>query len=182
MSVLYFCRTYYSIQAYHLLYCTTNPKYEFFCCITTIFCKETKSLAFNRCRCCLPALCLRLIPYISVNQCFFAVQVSYVLIVQPPEEKDKTDGAGMNVYDFDADGDVDFVDSDGDDDDKAKMKPPAKRSQMVKNAHPTVSFQMWERQVTLNQRCHNNKYIVSIHNVTTHNRLNCETQCNIISL
>lgn len=58
-------------------------------------------------------------------------QVSYVLIVQPPEEKDKNDDSGMNVYDFDADGDVDFVDSDGDDDSRGKMRPPGKRSQTV---------------------------------------------------
>ncbi len=60
-------------------------------------------------------------------------QVSYVLIVQPPEEKEKNanDESGMNVYDFDADGDVDFGDSDGLDDDKAKVKTTAKRSQTV---------------------------------------------------
>ena len=58
------------------------------------------------------------------------LQVSYVLIVQPPEEKDKNDESGMNVYDFDADGDVDFADSD-DEDDRAKIKPTGKRSQTV---------------------------------------------------
>lgn len=67
-----------------------------------------------------------------LNVSLIIVQVSYVLIVQPPEEKDKTDESGMNVYDFDADGDVDFGDSDGMDDDKSKAKPTGKRSQTVK--------------------------------------------------
>ena len=53
------------------------------------------------------------------------------MIVQPPEEKDKVDESGMNVYDFDADGDVDFGDSDGLEDDKGKVKATAKRSQTV---------------------------------------------------
>jgi hypothetical protein len=66
-----------------------------------------------------------------LNVSLIIVQVSYVLIVQPPEEKDKTDESGMNVYDFDADGDVDFGDSDGMDDDKSKVKPTGKRSQTV---------------------------------------------------
>ena len=58
--------------------------------------------------------------------------MSYVLIVQPPEEKDKAnDESGMNVYDFDADGDVDFGDSDDINDDKSKIKSAAKRSQTV---------------------------------------------------
>ena len=63
--------------------------------------------------------------------CF--LQVSYVLIVQPPEEKEKNanDESGMNVYDFDADGDVDFGDSDGLEDDTGKVKATAKRSQTV---------------------------------------------------
>ena len=68
-------------------------------------------------------------------------QVSYVLIVQPPDEKDKVnDESGMNVYDFDADGDVDFGDSDDINDDKSKIKSAAKRSQTVSRGQFHKSF------------------------------------------